>query len=47
MSLGTNIMRPMIGRYKGFRCARMVAGVKGVELRPSQFPEAVLSFAHF
>ncbi len=22
------MMRPMIGRYKGFRCARMVAGVK-------------------
>ncbi len=23
------MMRRMIGRYKGFRCARMVAGVKG------------------
>ncbi len=27
-SLGTTMMRRMIGRYKGFRCARMVAGGK-------------------
>ncbi len=26
MSLGVTMMRPMIGRDKGFRCARMVAG---------------------
>ncbi len=26
-------MRLMIGRYKGFRCARMVAGVKGASAR--------------
>ena len=26
--LGNTLMRRMIGRYKGFRCARMVAGVK-------------------
>ncbi len=38
-SLGTTMMRRMIGRYKGFRCARMVAGVKGgeqpVQVRPA------------
>jgi len=28
-SLGTTMMRRMIGRYKGFRCARMGRGVKG------------------
>ncbi len=28
VSLGTTMMRRMIGRYKGFRYARMVAGVK-------------------
>ncbi len=28
VSLDTTMMRRMIGRYKGFRCAGMVAGVK-------------------
>ena len=31
--LGNTMMRLMIGRYKGCRCARMVAGVKGCGCR--------------
>ncbi len=31
--LGNTMMRPMIGRYKGFRRAGMAAGVKGCGCR--------------
>ncbi len=47
--LGNTMMRRMIGRYKGFRCAGMVAGVKGsskfvkrVQLRREANPFAAL-----